>query len=129
VSIIFRDQYFTFHKILNKYVDMTHPEKSTVRVSLSSSRKKGDTGEREYSDWFASASGETAKAFETLIDRDFIVCNGSMSRVPYNEPDGTRKWPDARMFIFEFKKWVKPEEPEYVAPVQDGHSESKDSPF
>jgi hypothetical protein len=108
MSVRFEHQYFTFHKIQELHEDIGNPKKSYVRFSLSSSRKLPDDT-REYSNWFAVARGDAMQVVKGLVSQDFIYCNGVFDRVPYVANDGIKKWPDAKMTIFEITKWVKEE--------------------
>jgi len=110
MSIKFTNQYFTFNKIQEKHEDMASPAHSYLRCSLSSSRKRTDTGEREFSDWFAVVRGDAFEVVKELVKGDFINCSGSVERVPFKLADGTKKWPDASLIIFQASKWVKPED-------------------
>ncbi len=83
MSVRFVNQYFTFNQIQETFEDATNPNRSYVRFSLSSSRKRTDTGEREYSDWFAIAREEVAQFVKGLVKRDFIACTGAFDRVPW----------------------------------------------
>lgn len=127
MSVRFINQYFSFNKIQEKHNDIVHPNRSYVRFSLSSSRKRTDTGEREYSDWFATARGDAASIVETLEHGDFIVCTGAFDRVPYKLPDGTKKWPNASIVIFELKKYIKPEDPmpDIITPESDVYTQKE----
>jgi len=51
------------------------------------------------------------------VKGDFISCNGAVERVPFKLPDGTRKWPDASLVIFEAAKYVRPDENIILEPV------------
>lgn len=110
MSVRFVKQYFSFNKIQEKHEDLASPNRSYVRFSLSSSRKRTDTGEREYSDWFATARGDVAKFVDGLVKGDFLVCTGAFERVPYKTADGAKKWPDAQVIMFEMTKYVRPED-------------------
>ena len=109
MSVRFQNQYFSFNKIQEVHEDVVNPNKSYVRFSMSSSRKRLD-GTREYSDWFATARGEVADFIKSLVKRDFIVATGSFSRVPFTTADGTKKWGDAQIYIYEASKYIRPEE-------------------
>lgn len=108
---------------MEKHDDLNNPKRSYVRVSLSSSRKRTDTGERVYSDWFATVHGDAVKVVEGLVKGDFISCNGSISRTPYKLADGTKKWPDAEINIFQVEKYIRPDEPTIVPAVIEEPSE------
>lgn len=109
MSIRFQNQYFTFHKLLEVHNDMGNPSHSYTKFTLSSSRKRPDTGERIYSDWIATARGDVVNTINSLVKGDFISCNGVIERVPYTQ-DEKKKWPEATIVIFQAEKYVRPEE-------------------
>lgn len=103
MSVKFKDQYFTFNKILEENKDYSS-NRRYYKVSLSSSYKKDD-GSRKYSDWIARFTNEEV---ETLKKGDFIVCDGSFTREPY-EREGKRVWGESSMNIFSFRLYEKQE--------------------
>ena len=60
-----------------------------------------------------------------------MSCNGAVERVPFKLADGTKKWPDASLVIFEMVKYIRPEDDVVVAQDNDVSSISKgnDLPF
>jgi hypothetical protein len=120
MSVRFKDQYFTFNKMLEKHEDLNAPGKSYAKVSLSSSWKTND-GTRKYSDWICRFKGDSLNGSLDLKKGDFITCEGSFTREPY-EKDGVRTWGDATMTIFSWKKW---EDNRHYVPLGD----SEDIPF
>jgi hypothetical protein len=128
MSIRFVNQYFTFNKLQEIHDDINNPNHSYVRFALSSSRKRTDTGEREYSDWFGVARGKAFDVVKNLVKGDFISCSGSVERVPFKQADGTKKWPDASLVIFQAEKYVRSEEPE-PAPTVDNVPQPPPSDF
>lgn len=117
MSVRFKDQYFTFNKTFETHRDHT-TGKAYAKVSLSSSWKKED-GTRKYSDWIARFGGEAAETVEDLKKGDFIKCDGSLTREPY-EKEGKKIWPDAQMNIFQWEMWKGREtEPAPVASTID----------
>lgn len=124
MSIRFQNQYLTFNKFQEIHEDVSNPAHSYIRFSCSSSRKRTDTGDREYSDWFAIARSKAVEIVKGLVKGDFVSCNGAVERVPYKVADGTKKWPDASLVIFEMTKYIKPEE-DVVPSIE----EKSDLPF
>ena len=120
MTVRFEHQYFTFNKVQEVHEDMASPSKSYIKFSLSSSRKKKDNT-REYSDWFAIAYGELVEVVKRLQKKDFVYCNGIFSRVPYTSGDGTIKWPNPTMVIFEIDKFVSKENEDPSEQTNDGY--------
>jgi len=108
MSVNFKNQYFSFNRVLEKNVNEEHPNKSYAKVLMSSSWKTKN-GTRKYSDWIAKFIGNAFQVAEALEKRDFIMCNGSFTREGYEKGD-KKIWPDASMTIFECKKWQAKEE-------------------
>jgi hypothetical protein len=112
MSVKFNKQYFTFNKILETNINEVNPNKSYAKASMSTSWKKQD-GTRKFSDWIVRFSGKCVVEAGKLVKGDFIMCNGSFTREPY-EKEGKRTWADAQVTIFEFEKWQKKEEEHIV---------------
>jgi hypothetical protein len=111
MSIRFNNQYFTFNKAIEKHDDLSNPKHSYMKISISSSRKRSDNGERIYSDWFAIVHGDAINAVSGFVKGDFFSANGSISRTPFRLTDGSKKWPEAEINIFQVEKYVRPDEP------------------
>ena len=108
MSVSFKDGYFNFNRILENHADLSYPRNSWAKVLLSSSRKDNrEEGKRIYSDWIATFRLDAMKDLDTLVKRDFIVCNGAFSREGKEQSDGNKKWFDAQMTVFEWHKHEK----------------------
>ena len=82
MSIRFKNQLFYFNKVQEVHDDISNPAHSYMRVSLSSSRKRSDTGLREYSDWFAVIRGKALEVAKTLSKGRFCELQWSCGKSP-----------------------------------------------
>jgi len=108
MSVKFSKQYFNFGKVLEMHSNLNEPKRSFATVLISSSWKDSND-KRHYSDWIARFKGKSLVGLEELKKGDFIFCDGSFTREPY-EKEGKRHWGDASMTIFSCEKWVKQEQ-------------------
>lgn len=82
-----RDQRVMIWKIEDK---STH-----ALVQMTSSRKDKKTNEYKNSTWsFVRFVGEAYKKIGSLSEKDRIIVQGGVSKEPYNDKDGNKKYPE-----------------------------------
>ena len=73
-------------------------------VFASSSNRKQNTEEYEYSNWTVTFVGKARQAFDMVTEGSVLTLKkAAVSNVPYDKDDGTRVWQNSKVLVFDFE--------------------------
>ena len=75
-----------------------------ANVFASSSAKKQNSDEYEYSNWTATFVGKARQAFELVKEGSVLtLTKAALTNIPYDKEGGERVWNNVKLVVFDFE--------------------------